>query len=87
MKGSARHRVAEVVERHLAECSINGPVCPDANLLEVGLNSIDILNLVLSLEAEFDFMMPESEIKPENILTIAALSRLIERLVEDPLAK
>jgi acyl carrier protein len=83
MKGSARHRVVEVVQRQLAECSIRVPLCSDANLLEVGLNSLDILNLVLSLESEFDLMIPESEITPENILTIAALSTLIEKLIDN----
>ncbi|MGA2411791.1 MAG: phosphopantetheine-binding protein [Candidatus Binataceae bacterium] len=81
MKGSARATVVELVQRQLAESSINAPVSADANLMEAGLNSIDVLNLVLSLEAEFDLMMPESEIRPENVLTIAALTRLVERLV------
>jgi acyl carrier protein len=82
MKGSARDRITEQVRRQLAEYSISGPVCSDANLLNIGLNSLDILNLVLALEVEFDLMIPESEITPENILTIKALSRLIEWLLE-----
>jgi acyl carrier protein len=81
MSGSPDDRVLNIVQRLLTERSITAMVGPDDNLLEAGLNSLDILNLVLSLEAEFDMPIPEAEITPANLLTISGICGLISGLV------
>jgi acyl carrier protein len=65
----------------LAERSISARVYPEDNLFRVGLNSLDMLNLVLSLEAEFDITIPETDITIANLRTISTLSNLISRLM------
>jgi acyl carrier protein len=75
-------RVAAVVRRMLAERSIARAFSPDDDLREVGLTSLDMVNLVLAVEAELDVAIPEREITPANfraVSTIAALVRALRR--------
>src|SRR5258708_538651 len=54
--------VTEVVRRMLVVRSIAGTVTPDADLREIGLTSLDMVDLVLSVECEFDLQIPEAQI-------------------------
>jgi len=83
MAKSPVDRVVTVVQRLLTERSISRPVCPDDDLLQVGLNSLDMVNLVLSIEAEFDLMIPEDDITPANFRCISSISRLIATFVNN----
>src|SRR5258708_2019700 len=58
--------VTEVVRRMLLERSIVGTVTPDADLREIGLTSLDMVDLVLSVECPFDLQIPEAQIPPAN---------------------
>jgi acyl carrier protein len=76
-------RIVTHVQRLLAERSITGPVSAEDDLREVGLTSLDMINLMLSVEAEFDLMIPVEDITPANFRSIAAISRLITKLLHD----
>jgi acyl carrier protein len=79
--GSPQGRIMNAVRQMLAEREITVAVSPEDNLFQVGLNSLDMLNLVLSLEAEFDITIPETEITIANLRTISTLGSLIDRLM------
>ena len=51
---------------------------PDARLVDVGLTSMDMVNLMLSVEAEFDFTIPQAEITPENFQSVETLERMVD---------
>src|SRR5258708_2575750 len=72
--------VSEVVRRMLVERSIAGTVTPDADLREIGLTSLDMVDLVLSVECEFDLQIPEAQITPANFRSIAAIDALVNAL-------
>jgi acyl carrier protein len=74
-------RVAEVVQRLLAERSISRPVSSDDDLREVGLTSLDMVNLMLSVEAEFDVEIPEIDITSANFRSISTISSLVTTLL------
>ena len=74
-------RVVEVVQRLLAERSISRRVSSDDDLREVGLTSLDMVNLMLSVEAEFDLEIPEIHITPANFRSISTISRLVTELL------
>jgi acyl carrier protein len=76
-------RIVTHVQRLLAERSITGPVSPEDDLREVGLTSLDMVNLMLFVEAEFDVMIPVGDITNANFKSIAAISRLITELLHD----
>ena len=75
------NRVAVVVQRLLAERSITRPVSLDDDLREVGLTSLDMVNVMLSVEAEFDLEIPEIEITPANFRSISTIRRLVTALL------
>jgi acyl carrier protein len=52
----------------------------DRTLSELGLSSIKMVNLMLAVEANFDLMIPQSEITPENFHSLASVAALVSRL-------
>jgi acyl carrier protein len=72
--------VTEVVRRMLVERSIDGTVTADADLRELGLTSLDMVDLVLSVECEFDLQIPEAQITPANFRSISAIDALVNAL-------
>jgi acyl carrier protein len=72
--------VTEVVRRMLIERSIDGTVTADADLREIGLTSLDMVDLVLSVEYEFDLEIPEAQITPANFRSISAIDALVNAL-------
>jgi acyl carrier protein len=52
----------------------------DEDLRQAGLSSLDMVTLVLSVEEEFELMIPEASIMPANFRSIATISRLVESL-------
>ena len=76
----ARDRLLALVKQILAGNSIIRPVSIDDQLTEAGLASIDMVNLMLAVEAEFDIMIPASEITPANFRSISTIEALIVRI-------
>jgi acyl carrier protein len=74
-----QNRILVLVKAILEQNAIVVEVGPDASLADIGLTSMDMVSLVLGVEAEFDFTIPQSEITPENFQSIATLERLIAR--------
>jgi acyl carrier protein len=72
--------VTEVVRRILVERSIAGTVTADADLREIDLTSLDMVDLVLSVEREFDLQIPESQVTPANFRLISAIDALVNAL-------
>lgn len=79
--GSPEARVAAVVQRLLTERSLSAAVQPDDDLRVAGLTSLDMISLVLAVEAEFGLLVPETQIKPDNFQSVAAISTLVSALL------
>jgi acyl carrier protein len=71
------NRVLTLVKSILKQNAITAKVDPDSLLVDVGLTSMDMVNLMLGVEAEFDFAIPQSEITPDNFQSVATLERMI----------
>jgi len=74
---SARERITELVRRILADRSINRPFTVQDDLREVGLTSLDMVNLVLAVEAELGVGIPEAEITPGNFRSVLAIETMV----------
>jgi acyl carrier protein len=74
-------RVARLIREILVERSIKRSVSAEDNLRDMGFTSIDMVNLVLSVEAEFNARIPESDITPANFRSIRAISTMIAALL------
>jgi acyl carrier protein len=72
-----RDRIVVLVKGILEQNSIAVEVTPSALLVDIGLTSMDMVNLMLGVEAEFDFMLPQEEITPENFQSVDTLVRLV----------
>ena len=75
-------RIRAVVEAILEQNSIAVQVDPESQLVDVGLTSMDMVNLMLGVEAEFDFTIPQPDITPENFQSIRTLELMIVRQLQ-----
>ena len=76
----AASSVTNVVRRMLAARSIDRVVTADADLRDIGLTSLDMVDLVLSVESELGLQIPEVHITPANFRSIATIDALVAAL-------
>ena len=69
--------IVALVKSILEQNAITAEVAPDTKLVDAGLTSMDMVNLMLGVEAEFDFMIPQDQITPENFQSVQTLERLV----------
>jgi acyl carrier protein len=74
-----RRRIVVLVQAILEQNSIAADVVPASRLVDVGLTSMDMVNLMLGVEAEFDFTIPQAEITPENFQSVETLERMVTK--------
>jgi acyl carrier protein len=70
-------RILGLVRTILEQNAITAELRRDSPLVDIGLTSMDMVNLMLGLEAEFDFTIPQAEITPENFQSVETLERMI----------
>lgn len=73
-------KIATLVGEILAKHGPAGDVAQDAELAKLGMTSIDMVELMLGVEADFDILIPPPDITAENFRSIATIRRLVERL-------
>jgi acyl carrier protein len=76
-------RVTVLVRQLLAKRAIERPVGADDILTECGLTSLDTVNLMLAVEAEFDIKIPDRDMTPSNFRSIARIGALVDGLLRD----
>ena len=74
---NVQSRVRALVAAILEQNAIAVELDPQSRLVDVGLTSMDMVNLMLGVEAEFDFTIPQSEITPENFQSIRTLELMV----------
>ena len=74
-------RITRLIRRILVERCVERTVSSDDDLRDIGLTSLDMMSLVLLVEAEFDVRIPESKITPGNFRSIRAMSALVTGLL------
>ena len=77
---SGRAQIAAIVEALLDRKRTPSGVRSDEDLHDRGLTSLDMVNLMLAVEDEFDIEIPQREMTPDNFRTIAAIERLVCRV-------
>jgi acyl carrier protein len=74
-------RVAQLVRLLLAKRSIDRSVGYDDVLSECGLSSLDMVNLMLAVETEFDIKIPDRDMTPSSFRSIAQIDKLVGALL------
>jgi acyl carrier protein len=74
---AARDRIIAIACRMLLKRGVSAIPGLEDNLREAGLTSLDMVNLMLAIEAEFDIEIPQSAMTPENFDTVVAIDALV----------
>jgi acyl carrier protein len=77
LAASVQDRVLSVVRSVLEQSAITADLHAEARLVDIGLGSVDMVALMLKVEAEFDLTLPEPEITPENFESVKTLELMI----------
>ena len=83
---SVADRVAALVRKILDREEINKAVEPDDDLRTSGLSSLGLVNLMLSVETEFDLKIPERDMTPANFRSLTRIVELVDALSQAPAA-
>jgi len=51
----------------------------DAQLSDLGISSLKMVNLMLAVELEFDLAIAQSDITPENFHSLSSIANLVVR--------
>jgi acyl carrier protein len=70
-------RITAIACRLLVKRGNNNIPASNDNLRQAGLTSLDMVNLMLAIEAEFDIEIPQSAMTPDNFDTIRAIEVLV----------
>jgi acyl carrier protein len=76
-----RERLLGLVENLLGRPGAGPTLAADAALSELGVSSLKMVSLMLSVEAEFDLSIPQHEITPENFRSINSIHALVTRIL------
>jgi acyl carrier protein len=79
--GSPRARLRALVAGILAAKSQTRPFSDDDTLAEIGIASVDMVTLLLSVESEFDLEVPQQEITADMFRSISTIDALVRRLL------
>ena len=74
-------RILVLVTQLLHKRNLTARLAPDLPLYDTGLSSLDMVNLMLAVEAEFDLEIPQQRMTPENFRSVATIGRLVDTLV------
>jgi acyl carrier protein len=72
-------RIAALVRGLLVKRGSARTVGRDQDLSQSGLSSLDTVNLMLAVEAEFGVKIPDRDMTPANFRTMARIEALLQR--------
>jgi acyl carrier protein len=75
-----QQRIETIVRTFLKGVATDRVIAPDENLVDLGLTSMDMVNLLLAVEAEFDVTVPGTNLNPAHFRSITGIERLVEKL-------
>jgi acyl carrier protein len=80
-QSALRDRLLRLVAQILGKPESATSLPVDTRLSELGMSSIKMVNLMLAVETEFDLIIPQGDITPENFRSVATVETLLARLL------
>ena len=74
---AATSLIFSIVEKLLARRGVAGPSDANQDLTDLGVTSLEMVNLMLAVEDEFGIEIPQRAMTPGNFKSIAAIERLV----------
>lgn len=71
-------RYEEIIRIHCRFVESSQAVDPDENLAVLGVDSMELISIIVDLEEAFGFQMPQELLVPENFATPRTLWRALE---------
>jgi acyl carrier protein len=75
-----RGEVEGLVKSILAASGGEKAVSPEKSLVEIGMTSVDMMNLMLGVEARFNMMIPAEYLTPEHFHSMSSVEQMIAKL-------
>jgi acyl carrier protein len=75
-----RDRLLALVDQILVKNAVVRPVSVNDPLTAAGLSSVDMVQLMLAVEADFDITIAATDITPEHFRSIATIEALIDKI-------
>ena len=72
-----RTKIAEIVIERLSKASKNKEITLDSNLKELGLDSLDVVDLLMEMEEQF-----EIEFENEEMLSLKLVADVVDTIVK-----
>jgi acyl carrier protein len=85
-ESTTAERILRIVNQIVARRTAGVPfrfIRPPDDLHDSGLTSIDMVNLMLAVEAEFNVAIPDTEMTLRNFQSVSAISALLKSLIRD----
>jgi acyl carrier protein len=80
VKEGVSERLISLVRAILGTGSvIPSPFPLDAQLSDLGVSSLKMVNLMLAVEVEFDIAIAQGDITPENFHSLQSIEKLVDR--------
>ena len=80
VKEGVRQRLISLVKAVLGSDAVVPNSFPmDAQLSDLGVSSLKMVNLMLGVEVEFDIAIAQNDITPENFHSLQSIENLVER--------
>ena len=76
-----RERLLALVAQILGKPEAAATLPVDGRLSDLGMSSIKMVNLMLSVEVEFDVTIPQGDITPDNFRSVASVEALLLRIL------
>ena len=67
----------QILRAHARFLAAGADIDPDVSLASLGVDSLDIIELVVQIEGKFDVEIPPGRVTPETFSTPASIWRLI----------
>lgn len=80
-EATTRGRVTALVTDILEQNHKPRELGADERLVDAGMTSMDMVNLMLAVEGAFDIIIPPADITPGNFRSIASIESMVDRLV------
>lgn len=74
-------KLEHVLREHLPDIDSAEPLDPGSALIELGVDSLRLVEFIVALEDSFDIVIPDEEMLAENFDTIGSVSSLVSRLL------
>jgi acyl carrier protein len=84
---NVRERLIALIRRILGPQAAAKPLPIGARLADLGMSSLKMVNLMLDMEVQFDIGIPQTDITPENFVSIATVEALILKLQQQAPAR